>query len=177
MVVRADAAFAKPEVYEAPEKRGVNYAIRIPVNENLERDIAGLLPRPVEHHQVELFPRVGFDRYELEPAESSGGMVLQQAGGGGALDQRRQAGGEEDAAELPRFRPTKCACSWAYWPSGRSSDGAGVRIDSAEDLGAAPTDWIGRGGGERKPTDGRRLGRRGGRFSYREEADLPLSGP
>ena len=91
VVVRADAAFAKPEIYEALEERGVNYAIRIPANENLERDIAELLPRPVgrpslkplveyksflyqaaswnqarrvvakvEHHQGELFPRVGF---------------------------------------------------------------------------------------------------------------------
>ena len=31
--------------------------------------------------------------------------------------------------------------------SGRSSDAAGVRGDSAEDLGAAPADWIGQGGG------------------------------
>jgi hypothetical protein len=46
VVVRADAAFAKPEVYEALEERGVNYAIRIPANENLERDIAELLTRP-----------------------------------------------------------------------------------------------------------------------------------
>jgi hypothetical protein len=91
VVVRADAAFAKPEIYEALEERGVNFAIRIPANENLERDIAELLPRPVgrpsirplveyksflyqaaswkkarrvvakvEHHQGELFPRVGF---------------------------------------------------------------------------------------------------------------------
>ena len=91
VVVQADAAFAKPEIYEALEERGVNYAIRIPANENLERDIAELLPRPVgrpsikplveyksflyqatswdkarrvvakvEHHQGELFPRVGF---------------------------------------------------------------------------------------------------------------------
>jgi hypothetical protein len=43
---RADAAFAKPEIYEALEERGVNYAIRIPANDNLERDIAatGRLP-------------------------------------------------------------------------------------------------------------------------------------
>jgi len=45
---RADAAFAKPEIYEALEERGVKYAIRIPASENLERDIAELLPRPVE---------------------------------------------------------------------------------------------------------------------------------
>ena len=44
---RADAAFAKPEIYEALEERGVKYAIRIPSNDNLERDIAELVPRPV----------------------------------------------------------------------------------------------------------------------------------
>jgi len=44
---RGDAAFAKPEVYEALEERDVKYAIRIPANDNLGRDIAELLPRPV----------------------------------------------------------------------------------------------------------------------------------
>ena len=44
---RADAAFAKPEVYEALEERGVKYAIRIAANENLRRDIEELLQRPV----------------------------------------------------------------------------------------------------------------------------------
>src|SRR5260370_11986094 len=33
--------------YEALEKRGVKYAIRIPANDSLERDIAELLTRPV----------------------------------------------------------------------------------------------------------------------------------
>jgi len=47
VVFRADAAFAKPEVYEALEERGVKYAIRIPANDHLERDIAELLTRPV----------------------------------------------------------------------------------------------------------------------------------
>jgi len=44
---RGDAAFAKPEIYEALEERVVKYAIRIPSNDNLERDIAELLVRPV----------------------------------------------------------------------------------------------------------------------------------
>jgi hypothetical protein len=34
-VFRADAAFAKAEIYEALEGRGVKYAIRIPTNDNL----------------------------------------------------------------------------------------------------------------------------------------------
>jgi len=44
---RADAAFAKPEIYEALEERGVMYAIRIPANDSLERDVAELLTRSV----------------------------------------------------------------------------------------------------------------------------------
>lgn len=47
VVFRADAAFAKPEIYEALEERGVKYAIRIPANDSLERDIEELLTRPV----------------------------------------------------------------------------------------------------------------------------------
>ena len=34
---RADAAFARPAIYEALEARGVQYAIRIPANKDLER--------------------------------------------------------------------------------------------------------------------------------------------
>jgi hypothetical protein len=47
LAFRGDPAFARPEVYEALEKRGVKYAIRIPANDGLERDIAELFPRPV----------------------------------------------------------------------------------------------------------------------------------
>ena len=88
---RGDAAFAKPEVYEALEERGVKYAIGIPANKSLELATEDILFRPpgrpgrkplvryksfryqaeswskprrivakVEHHQGELFPRVGF---------------------------------------------------------------------------------------------------------------------
>ncbi len=46
VVFRGDAAFAKPEIYEALEERNVRYAIHIPANESLERDIAELLARP-----------------------------------------------------------------------------------------------------------------------------------
>ena len=47
VVFRADAAFAKPELYDALEQRGVKYAIRIPANDSLQRDIEELLTRPV----------------------------------------------------------------------------------------------------------------------------------
>jgi len=88
---RGDAAFAKPEVYEYLEDEGYLYAIRLPANDVLDREIEPLLTRPVgrppkepivwyddfsyqaqswdkprrvvakiEHHQGELFPRVGF---------------------------------------------------------------------------------------------------------------------
>jgi len=47
VVFRTDAAFAKLEIYHALEPRGVKYAIRIPANDTLERDIAELLMCPV----------------------------------------------------------------------------------------------------------------------------------
>jgi hypothetical protein len=47
VVFRADAVFAKPEIYEALEERGVKYAICLPANANLERDMAELWTRPV----------------------------------------------------------------------------------------------------------------------------------
>ncbi len=45
-VVRADAAFALPALYQALERRGVRYAIRLPANDVLERRIEDLLTRP-----------------------------------------------------------------------------------------------------------------------------------
>ena len=47
VAVRADAAFAKPELYEALEEREVKYVIRLPANDNLQRKITELLTRPV----------------------------------------------------------------------------------------------------------------------------------
>jgi hypothetical protein len=44
---RADAAFAKPEIYELLEREGIRYAIRLPANQVLQRRIKHLLTRPV----------------------------------------------------------------------------------------------------------------------------------
>jgi hypothetical protein len=43
---RGDAAFARPGIYESVEARAARYAIRLPANGNLEREIAELLKRP-----------------------------------------------------------------------------------------------------------------------------------
>ena len=59
VVVRADAAFAKPEIYEALQERGVNYAIRIPANENLERDIAEMAAAGAAEETASVVPYAG----------------------------------------------------------------------------------------------------------------------
>ncbi|MBM3136367.1 MAG: IS1380 family transposase [Chloroflexi bacterium] len=47
LLFRADAAFAKPEVYEYLEPRDIGYAIRLAANEVLQERINHLLKRPV----------------------------------------------------------------------------------------------------------------------------------
>ncbi len=47
LLFRADAAFAKPEVYEYLESRDIGYAMQIPAKEVLQRHILHLLKRPV----------------------------------------------------------------------------------------------------------------------------------
>ena len=46
LLFRADAAFAKPEVYEYLEPRDIGYAIQLPANEVLQEHIKHLLKRP-----------------------------------------------------------------------------------------------------------------------------------
>jgi hypothetical protein len=48
LLFRADAAFAKPEIYAYLEAKSIGYAIRLPANEVLQREIAHLLVRPTE---------------------------------------------------------------------------------------------------------------------------------
>jgi len=58
---RADAAFAKPEVYEYLEERRVLYAMRLPSNEVLQWEIAPLLRRPVGRPPKK--PIIGYDDF------------------------------------------------------------------------------------------------------------------
>ena len=137
---RADAAFAKPAIYEALEDRGVDYVIRIPANKNLELEIEDILFRPpgrpslkplvryesfryqaaswskprrvvakVEHHQGELFPRVGFIVTNMSLPSRSVVRFYNKRGTAEQVDQRRQAGDELDAAVGATVsEPTRC---------------------------------------------------------------------
>ena len=50
---RADATFAKPEVYEYLEEHSFPYAIRLPSNQVPERKVQHLMKRPVVwYHDV-----------------------------------------------------------------------------------------------------------------------------
>ena len=48
MAFRAEAAFAKPKIYETLEQRDVDYAIRMPANKSLDLEIEDILFRPPE---------------------------------------------------------------------------------------------------------------------------------
>ena len=48
LLFRADAAFAKPELYDYLESKHIGYAIRLPSNQVPQREIAHLLVRPTE---------------------------------------------------------------------------------------------------------------------------------
>ena len=63
---RADAAFAKPEIYEAMEERGVDYVIRIPANKSLELEIEDILFRPPGRPNAKPLVRYKSFRYQAE---------------------------------------------------------------------------------------------------------------
>jgi len=80
VVFRADAAFAKPEIYEALEERGVKYAIRIAANDNLERDIAELLTRPVGRPSHKPVVRYSSVLYQAASWKTARRVVVPQSG-------------------------------------------------------------------------------------------------
>ena len=63
---RADAAFAKPEIYDALEQRDVDYAIRMPANKNLELEIEDTLFRPPGRPSCKPLVRYKSFRYQAK---------------------------------------------------------------------------------------------------------------
>ena len=66
LTFRADAAFAKPEIYEALEDRVVDYVIRIPANKKLEWEIADILFRPPGRPSAKPLVRYKSFRYQAK---------------------------------------------------------------------------------------------------------------
>ncbi len=76
LLFRADAAFAKPEVYEYLESRDIGYAMRLPANEVLQRYIRHLLKRPVGRPPKKarrLVPRLQLLGQDLGPIPACSG--------------------------------------------------------------------------------------------------------
>jgi Transposase DDE domain group 1 len=148
VVVRADAAFAIPGLYEALERRGARYAIRLLANEVLERAIEDLLVRPcgrpshaplvryrsfqyqaasrdrppkVEHHLGELFPRVGFI---VNTLTGTNRPVVRFYNQSGTAEQWIKEGKEATHwTRLPLVTASgrmRCGCSWG---SSRTTSG------------------------------------------------------
>jgi hypothetical protein len=75
-VVRADVAFAIPGLYEALERRGVSYAIRLPANDVLERAFGDLLTRPrsrPSHAPLGRYRSFPYQGIRLRPGTGRGG--------------------------------------------------------------------------------------------------------
>ena len=130
VVVCADAAFAKPEIYEALEERDVKYAIRIPANDTLGAGRRGVADAPRGKTQsqaggpVQELPVPSGQLAENTASRGKGGVPLRgavpaggvhrdepgdgQPGGGAILQQARDGGavdqrrqaGSEDDAAL-----------------------------------------------------------------------------
>jgi hypothetical protein len=126
VVFRADAAFAKPELYEALEEGEVKYAIRLPADDILEHDIAELLTRPSGRPSYKplvwfksflyqaaswkttrrVVAKVEFHFGELSPRV---GFIVTNLGASSRAVVRfynkrgtaEQVGGKDDAAQLP----------------------------------------------------------------------------
>ena len=115
VVFRADAAFAKPEIYEALEEREVKYAIRIPANDSLQRDIEELLTRPVGRPQQEAVGGVQ-------------GLSIPS----GQLEDSTQGGGQGGASSRGAVPASRIHCD----ELDASKSGGGAVLQQAGDSGA-----------------------------------------
>src|ERR671918_803936 len=134
LLLRGDAAFAKPELYEYLEAKNIGYGIRLPANEVLQREITHLLTRPgqwpsrspssrittsLPGRELECFPKGGsqgrvasgrtvsqsrLHRHQPELSNQRDSPLLQWPGHCGAMDKRRQVRPELDQAVLSQAR-------------------------------------------------------------------------
>ncbi len=98
---RGDAAFAKPEPYEAVEERNVRYAIRLPANDNLERKITKVVDPPGGKAELQ----AGGPLQELSLPSSELHQGRARGGEGGIPLRRAVPAGWLHRNQLPDFRP------------------------------------------------------------------------
>jgi hypothetical protein len=82
VVFRADAAFAKPDLYEALEERDVKYAIRLSANDNLQQNIPGVVDpasgtaEPPADGPIQEFSLSGSELEAIAAGGGEGGVPL-----------------------------------------------------------------------------------------------------
>ena len=92
--------FAKPEIYESSEERGVQYAIRIPANKSLELAIEDILFRPPGRPGRKPLVRYKSFRYQAESWSKPRRIVAKvEHHLGEAVPARRLYRDEHDVAE------------------------------------------------------------------------------
>jgi hypothetical protein len=90
---RADAAFAKPEIYKLLEQEGISYAIRLPANQVLQRRISHLLTRPVGLPRERCDdPSAAFERLCVLPHAPDRSILAMVAALSGKCRLKRQIG-------------------------------------------------------------------------------------
>ena len=102
LLFRADAAFAKPEIYEYLEARSIGYAIRLRSNQVLQREIAHLLVRPTEWPSPK--PIVSYHDFRLPGPELE--CIPKNGGQGGVAPGRAvpQSGLHSHQSDLSNYR-------------------------------------------------------------------------
>ena len=122
---RADAAFAKPAIYEAMEERGVDYAIRVPANASLEWEIADLLFRPPGRPSQKPLVRYKSFHYQARQLDATAtGRGESRAPRGRAVPARRVHRDESPAPESCRRALLQQARHRRAVDQGRQAGGA-----------------------------------------------------
>jgi DDE family transposase len=129
---RADAAFAKPKIYEALKESDVKYVIRIPANDSLERDIAEVLTRPVgrpSHQPVLWYKSFLYQAASWKTArwERSEGIERKVSAARKTAARKTRTAAPQNGKNEPYYRPVE----------GRR----GVRCTSRKSESEIPVDW------------------------------------
>ena len=164
---RADAAFAKPDIYEYLEERLVLYAIRLPGNEVLQREIAPLLSSAQEaggqaaEASCDPIRRLLVSGRELEPrsaGDDQGGVASRRAVPSGGLHRHEHDGWprrggaflqwSRDCRAVDQGGQVRPELDSAVVPSVRGQPGASVSVYSGVQPWELPSPVMSAQGGQ-----------------------------